>query len=793
MKYGAKAVQIVMRNFFNAISGVTSCLLFKGAIMKSKIWVLSVGLAISGPLLANEEMLSNGGFTKNSDSWWTSGATAKVANEEVCMAIANPGSNTWDVILGQAGVGLEKGSVYHVSFDAYASENTQFKTLIQHQGPPYTQHFATETQLVKEKKHYTYTFTQKNVNDANSEFQLQMGAQKAVTVCVDNISVTGNNYVEVKHVNPIRTNQLGFLPKADKLIFVESDSKTPLQWTLNDAQGNSIKSGMSQLFGVNKASAESIHQIDISDVTKEQQGLVVKVGTLETFPFDISTDIYSELKNDALAYFYHNRSGIEIKKEFVKRDDLARPAGHPQDVVSCFDDNDAWGNRWPGCDFSVDATGGWYDAGDHGKYVVNSGISTWTLLNLYERGKWLKELPIPFKDGSVSIPERANGVNDLLSESRWNIEFMLAMQIPEGKKVAVPVGDQSDSKKLQLTEIDASQMVFHKVADDHWTGMPLAPHQDRQQRHVGQPSTAATLNLAAIGAQCARIWNDIDDKFAKTCLTAAQNAWQAANKHSNIFAYDNFTGGGPYADFYLQDEFYWAATELYITTGEKVYADYLTNSPLYLNTPTGDLGATNDIFWQYTAPLATISLAVVPNQLGEDVIAEARNNIINTATAYQGQLKNEGYNIPYSVAGYPWGSNSNFVNRSIFLIYAYDFSNEKRYIKAAASAMDYILGANPMNISYVTGYGENAFQNPHHRFWAFSADAKSPKPAAGALSGGPNSIDMSDPIAAILKTSCTGQTCYSDQIGAWALNEITINWNAPLVWVASALDEGRLN
>ena len=755
--------------------------------------MLSVGLVFSSSLSANEEMLSNGSFATNTDSWWTSGASAKVKNQEACMNIKNPGSNAWDVILGQAGVGLKKGETYHVSFDAYASKPTQFKALIQHEGAPYTHYFINDTMITTEKKSFKFEFLQEKESDAGTEFQFQMGAQQVANVCVSNVSVKGIPFVEIKDISPIRTNQLGFLPKAEKIIFVASDSKDELRWSLKNGQGINIDSGRSHVFGMNKASGEHIHQIDISDITQEQKGLVIEVDGNKTFPFDISKNIYSDLKYDALSYFYQNRSGIEIKKEFVKRDDLARPAGHPKDIVTCFDEKDSWGNQWPGCDFKLDLTGGWYDAGDHGKYVVNSGITTWTLLNLYERGKWLKNAPIPFKDGSVAIPESGNGVNDILSEARWNIEFMLAMQIPEGKKVSVPLDNQSRGKKLKLTEIDASQLVFHKIADDNWTGMPLPPHKDPQKRHVGQPSTAATLNLAAIGAQCARIWNDIDNEFAKTCLSAAQNAWQAANKYDNIFAYNNFVGSGPYGDFELKDEFYWAAAELYITTGKKVYGDYLTSSPFYLNTPKGDIKATGDIFWQYTAPLATISLAVVPNKLAADVTKQARENIIKTAQAYQQQIKNEGYHIPYSVKGYPWGSNSNFVNRSIFLIYAYDFTQDIKYVKAATSAMDYLLGANPLNLSYVTGYGENAAQNPHHRFWAFAADANSPKPAAGALIGGPNSTDMSDPIASVLKKSCIGQTCYADKIGAWALNEITINWNAPLVWVATALDEGQLN
>ncbi|NMU24777.1 glycosyl hydrolase, partial [Vibrio parahaemolyticus] len=86
------------------------------------------------------------------------------------------------------------------------------------------------------------------------------------------------------------------------------------------------------------------------------------------------------------------------------------------------------------------------------------------------------------------------------------------------------------------TKINPKGMAFHKVADEAWTGMPLPPHLDTQKRYVGYPTTAATLNLSAIGAQCARIWKDIDPEFSKTCLNAAEEAWKSASRSPNIFA-----------------------------------------------------------------------------------------------------------------------------------------------------------------------------------------------------------------------------------------------------------------
>src|SRR5690606_36316482 len=68
--------------------------------------------------------------------------------------------------------------------------------------------------------------------------------------------------------------------------------------------------------------------------------------------------------------FYHNRSGVPIEAEYVGAE-YARAAGHAGVApnqgdlpVGCVPGACPEGERY-------DVRGGWYDAGDHGKYVVN--------------------------------------------------------------------------------------------------------------------------------------------------------------------------------------------------------------------------------------------------------------------------------------------------------------------------------------------------------------------------------------------------------------------------------------
>ncbi len=118
-----------------------------------------------------------------------------------------------------------------------------------------------------------------------------------------------------------------------------------------------------------------------------------------------------------------------------------------------------------------------------------------------------------------------------------------------------------------------------------------------------------------------------------------------------------------------------------------------------------------------------------------------------------------------------------------------DFPPSSKYVNGVAEGMDYIMGRNPMDQSYVSGYGERPLEFPHHRFWSHQANAKFPLAPAGVVSGGPNS-GLEDPYiqAAGLK-GCAPEKCFVDNIEAWSANEITINWNAPLAWVTAYLDE----
>lgn len=581
---------------------------------------------------------------------------------------------------------------------------------------------------------------------------------------------------------PIQLNQIGFAP-GDAKIAIVSAGEGPRDWTLVDAEGRAVRQGTTLPFGRDPASGSEAQRIDFSDFRTPGEGYRLLVDGSPSNAFAIRQRLYAPLAKDSVAFFYHQRAGVPIDARLVGAA-WARPAGHAREVAKCFAGRDERGIDWPGCGYALDVHGGWYDAGDHGKYVVNGGIALWTLLNAHERR------PRAFGDGSLKIPEAGNGTNDLLDEARFEMEFLLRMQIADGVRTRVPVGEPKPARPgkpawerepADFAEIDAGGMAHQKVADRNWTKLPMPPQDDPEERLLYPPTTAATLNLAATAAQCARLWRGVDNAFAARCQAAATRAWEAAKRNPQVYATNSFTGSGGYGDGDVSDEFYWAAAELLATTGASEYRYVVMHSRHF----TADL---REAGWPSTATLGTITLAMPGYVLPKVEHERLRRAIVAAADHFLADEKGNGYGIPYVAKDYPWGSNSNLLNRAILLGLAHDFTGDAKYRAGVVAAIDYVLGRNPLGQSYVSGYGVRPLQNPHHRFWAHSLDPKLPGPPPGVLSGGPNSTSMSDDVAKTMRGKCAPQRCWVDDIHAYSMNEVAINWNAPLFWVAAWLD-----
>ncbi|TDC60722.1 glycosyl hydrolase family 5 [Micromonospora sp. KC207] len=714
------------------------------------------------------EQIKNGDFGEGVAPWFSYGTgPLGVTDGRLCATVPGGLANPWDAAFGQDAVPLTAGAEYELSFDVSATPGANVKAVLQLGAAPYTQYANVDAAATGASQHFTKTFTAAESNpSAQLVFQVG-GAAAEQTICLDNVSLRGGEPPEPYEPDTgprVRVNQVGYLPGGPKNATVVTEATTPFAWQLRSAAGAVVASGQSTPRGVDAASGQNVQTIDFSAYRTPGTGYTLVADGETSHPFDISGTLYDRLRSDALQFFYIQRSGIAIDGDLVG-EKYARAAGH---LGVAPNQGDTSVPCQPGvCDYSLDVRGGWYDAGDHGKYVVNGGIATYQLLNTFERTKTAATADggAALGDSTLRVPERGNAVPDVLDEARWELEFLLRMQVPAGKPLA--------------------GMVHHKIHDRNWTGLPLDPAADPQPRELHPPSTAATLNLAAVAAQCARLFAPYDAAFATRCGTAAKTAYAAAKAHPAIYASPtDGTGGGAYDDADVSDEFYWAAAELFLTTGQAAYLTDLTASKHHTGAVFGDRGFS----WQGVAALGRLGLATVPNGLPTADRNRVRASVAAAADRYLEIIASQPYGLPMpdDKDSYFWGANGNIANNAVVLATAFDLTRNAKYRDGAVQAADYLFGRNALNISYVTGWGEHAAHNQHSRMFGNQFDPTLPNPPAGSLAGGANA-GLQDPFSANKLAGCKPMFCYIDDINSYSTNEVAINWNSALTWLASFL------
>ena len=752
--------------------------------------LLMISIGPPAARAAGPEQIVNGTFD-NGLVGWTAYPTSSVVNGQGCISVP-AGTGAYGAAISQQ-VALQAGETYELRFDIASAPSTNgYVRVVIQSGPDlnYTQFLtAQKFEIPSTSTAKSFTFTASaDYPKADVLFQQDVGNDVAYQLCLDNVSLTGGAPPEVYQPNTgprVRVNQVGYLPDGPKQATLVTDATRPVRWSVENAAGRTVEKGRTRPAGVDTSSGLNVATIDFSDVRRSGSGYTLIADGERSYPFTIGGDIYASLRTDAKTLFYTQRSGTPILDSLAPG--YGRAAGHigvdpnqGDTAAICLplgDDAQKLYERPWTCAGPRDVSGGWYDAGDHGKYVVNGGIAVAQLMQEYER-----TLTAPrgsrraLRDGTLSIPEGDNGIPDLLDDVRWELEWMLTMQVPAGEPYA--------------------GLAYHKVADANWTGLPTDPASDPQARYLFRPSTAAGLNLAAATAQGARLFARYDRRFAARLLRASTTAYAAAEKTPNLYApapdatLDPNPGSGPYDDDDVSDEFYWAAAELYLTTGARRYRQDVVTSPHH----TGPVFDAGGFSWNEVAALGRLDLATVPNRLPDR--DRVIRSVIKAADSYLANEKRHPFGSPYAPAdgNYAWGSNSAVLNILQVVGTAYDLTERNRYADGVLRGMDYVFGRNALNISYVTGYGTYASQNQHSRMYAHQVDPRLPNPPRGTLAGGPNgtALTTGDPVAAAKLTGCVQQFCYIDDIGSWSTNELTINWNAPLSWMGSFLaDLGR--
>lgn len=552
----------------------------------------------------------------------------------------------------------------------------------------------------------------------------------------------------------IHLNQVGFYPASPKVAVVVGAAGGSFYLT---APGSAKPVFMGKLGAArfDSLAQQSVRQADFSACRAVGTFVLVVPGVGASYPFQIGQRVHQAVARVALKGFYYQRASTALPPAYAGA--WSRPAGHPDTLVRVHP-SAATTQRPAGT--ALASPRGWYDAGDYNKYVVNSGITLGTLFSLYE------DYPAYCAQLATGIPESTNALPDVLDESLWNLRWLLTMQDP------------------------ADGGVYHKLTNASFDGMVM-PTACHTPRYVVQKSTAAALGFAAVLAQASRVFRPFERELpglADSCLRASTQAWAWARQHPARYyrqkelnqQFQPAISTGEYGDDDLRDEWAWAATELYATTKQEPYwaaSHLLAAGPLPVAS------------WNQVRPLAYYTLL----RLGPTLAPDGRRALPEVQRAVRaladkllaGQAASPyGTAMGHAATDYTWGSNAEAANQAIALLQAYRLGGERPYLTAALANLDYLLGRNATGYCFVTGTGQYAPQHPHHRLSEADGVAA---PVPGLLVGGPNPGRQDGETY----PSARPPLAYLDAVGAYAANEIAINWQAPLAYLTVALEASQ--
>ncbi|GAB5409348.1 MAG: glycoside hydrolase family 9 protein [Balneolaceae bacterium] len=531
----------------------------------------------------------------------------------------------------------------------------------------------------------------------------------------------------------ILVNQVGYPISAAKKALIRSDVES---YFLKDSNGNKIFNGNVHEPKYWELSGDAVGVANFSAFTQPGEYQLCISDTECSAPFEIGTSLYGDLADAALKTYYYSRVGVDIEEEFGGKWNWE--AGHPDTSVmihaSAADENRPEG-------ITLASPGGWYDAGDYGKYIVNSSITTWTILQSYALNTEFHE------NQNLNIPESGNSVPDILDEALVNLKWMMTMQ------------DPSDGG------------LYHKLTTKNFDGFKM-PNETTAQRFFLQKSTSATLDFASTMAAAHRIYSrNNQTELANKMASQAKMAWKWAMENPDVFYNQpSDVSTGAYPDTSLVDEWFWASAEMYLLTGDKKYKDKMMENYQDPITPK----------WDVVNALGVISI------LTSDKRSEFKS-IEEDFIAYVDYMLKKEANAPYliSMDQFAWGSNSDVANDGMLKLVAYQLTGNRKYVESALNDLHYILGRNATGFSFVTGFGDKTPMDQHNRIMGTDGVDE---PMPGFISGGPNTIVPIDCADQGVVRSKYPAASFTDTQCSYSTNETAINWNAPLVFLASGLE-----
>ena len=442
----------------------------------------------------------------------------------------------------------------------------------------------------------------------------------------------------------MHVDQVGYLTGYEKVAMVTDSGDT--DFSVVDAKtGKVVYTGKLSAAKADPMSEETLRRADFTGL-KTPGTYKLKVGNRESYDFAIGDNVYAVPAVQTWRSYTLTRSGTPIDDADITG--LKVKNGHAQDKEAKVYFTDKLNKKGD----KVDVTGGWYDAGDYGKYTTTAGIAAAELLLAYEAH------PDHFTKGQLLFPKGIKydkNLPDALNEVKYEFDFMKKMMRKDGS-------------------------TFHKVSGVQWPGFDKSPDTDTQERFLYSTCSASTAMYGASLAIGGRVYKDFDPAYAKSLLKDADKVWgYLAKAKESVYRVDEGqeSGSGPYNDTNDIQERLWMAAEMFRTTGDKKYEDYLKGRGReQMTTKTVIYGWGNT---QALAQYAYLKSEHADPEFRKEVLAA----FIQSADEIVQQIKQDGLRCSLHDWDFYWASTKVAVTNGDLLLLANEFAPNLDYVSCA--------------------------------------------------------------------------------------------------------------
>ncbi len=515
--------------------------------------------------------------------------------------------------------------------------------------------------------------------------------------------------------NPsFKLNQVGYSKRANiKLIYLSSylgdgqplDLSTYTTFKVCRSTDGSVvfQGSIEHVSDSDPQGCDKLFKLDISALNEEGEFYVWIDGLGRSYNFKNGNIVAREIYRIIAKGMYYQRCGTAIEQPYAEQ--WPRPMAHNQIYVTTknivhpwtegihdgvwgaieYDPNSPSAGDWYVPEGPREIYGGHYDAGDYDLRITHVGVGE-RLMALYEN------FPERFYDGQVNIPEAGNGIPDILDEVAWSLKQWEYCQDYAGEIRGLDGGVAPGMESYR-----------------HPPMVKGTGDKDPLPYWMRKVTPYSSFAGAGLFAQAARVFRPFDSTRADKYLERAEAAYQYAYTHrdeswhseNEYIGQEEYSMDEYYNDYLLESACCWASGQLFSTTGKKLYWDHFV-----LNYPEFPWAVPFWNFDQWIVLWPMISTKQEEftsgyiNSLQHELLQEADNIVSwinsNGETGYQAACSNKGHS----------GQASPLHTVNLNPVYrAYLLTKEQKYLDAIATCVDFVLGMNPSECSWMTGAG----------------------------------------------------------------------------------------